>query len=124
MHGANRLGGNSLSLSLSDLRVFGRRAGLHASEYVRALQQAPEADSEDVEALAREALRVFEETVARTPTPQQDLQECMQALVGLSAPKMSCSRPWRSLLPSRNEPYACGWKDTASTIRAGPWPYI
>ncbi len=37
MHGSNRLGGNSLS----DLLVFGRRAGLGASDYVRALSDRP-----------------------------------------------------------------------------------
>src|SRR3989304_5045071 len=40
MHGANRLGGNSLS----DLVVFGRRAGLGAAEYVKGLSAAPAVD--------------------------------------------------------------------------------
>ena len=43
MHGANRLGGNSLS----DLLVFGRRAGMAAAEYARALARPPEPDPAD-----------------------------------------------------------------------------
>ncbi len=50
MHGSNRLGGNSLS----DLLVFGRRAGLGASDYVRALADRP-AVSEDAVDRGREA---------------------------------------------------------------------
>ena len=80
MHGANRLGGNSLS----DLLVFGRLAGLHASEYVRGLQGTPAVNAGEVDALASEALRPFEETGTENPyTVQQDLQECMHVLVGI-----------------------------------------
>jgi succinate dehydrogenase / fumarate reductase flavoprotein subunit len=80
MHGANRLGGNSLS----DLLVFGRRAGLYASEYVRAVSSSPTVNIGEVETRAQEALRVFEETGTENPYAiQQDLQECMQTLVGI-----------------------------------------
>jgi succinate dehydrogenase / fumarate reductase flavoprotein subunit len=80
MHGANRLGGNSLS----DLLVFGRLAGLHASEYARGLPETPAVNADEVGALASEALRPFEETGTENPyTVQQDLQECMHALVGI-----------------------------------------
>jgi succinate dehydrogenase / fumarate reductase, flavoprotein subunit len=80
MHGANRLGGNSLS----DLLVFGRRAGLYAAEYARAVERSPAVDTEQVEALAREALAVFDETGTENPySIQQDLQEGMQVLVGI-----------------------------------------
>jgi succinate dehydrogenase / fumarate reductase flavoprotein subunit len=80
MHGANRLGGNSLS----DLLVFGRRAGLYASEYVLAVSTSPTVNIEEVETRAQEALRVFEETGTENPYAiQQDLQECMQTLVGI-----------------------------------------
>ncbi|MGY1437759.1 fumarate reductase/succinate dehydrogenase flavoprotein subunit [Streptomyces reniochalinae] len=58
MHGSNRLGGNSLS----DLLVFGRRAGLHAAEYARACaHERPAAGAEQVDAAAAEALRPFGE---------------------------------------------------------------
>ncbi|MGW4107141.1 fumarate reductase/succinate dehydrogenase flavoprotein subunit, partial [Streptomyces sp. NPDC004976] len=54
MHGSNRLGGNSLS----DLLVFGRRAGWHAAEYAgRAGTSRPRADDVQVSAAAAEALR-------------------------------------------------------------------
>jgi succinate dehydrogenase / fumarate reductase flavoprotein subunit len=56
MHGSNRLGGNSLS----DLLVFGRRAGLGATDYVRALSDRPAVSEQDVEAAAKRALRPFE----------------------------------------------------------------
>ncbi|MEU3547229.1 fumarate reductase/succinate dehydrogenase flavoprotein subunit [Streptomyces longwoodensis] len=56
MHGSNRLGGNSLS----DLLVFGRRAGWHAAEYAAGLAAArPRADDAQVDAAAAEALRPF-----------------------------------------------------------------
>src|SRR5207247_6250736 len=44
MHGANRLGGNSLS----DLLVFGRRAGLHAAEYARSHTSTPTVDTGEI----------------------------------------------------------------------------
>src|SRR6202012_5102747 len=49
MHGSNRLGGNSLS----DLLVFGRRAGLGAAEYARALSSRPSVSPESVDAAAK-----------------------------------------------------------------------
>jgi succinate dehydrogenase / fumarate reductase flavoprotein subunit len=80
MHGANRLGGNSLS----DLLVFGRRAGLHAAQYVEGLQTTPVVDTEEVEAIARAGLAVFEGAGTENPYAiQQDLQDCMQTLVGI-----------------------------------------
>jgi succinate dehydrogenase / fumarate reductase flavoprotein subunit len=80
MHGANRLGGNSLS----DLLVFGRRAGLYAAEYARAIERRPDINTEQVEDLAREALAVFDESGTENPySIQQDLQECMHVLVGI-----------------------------------------
>jgi succinate dehydrogenase / fumarate reductase flavoprotein subunit len=80
MHGANRLGGNSLS----DLLVFGRRAGLYAAEYARGVEHQPSVNTEQVEDLAREALAVFDESGTENPySIQQDLQECMHVLVGI-----------------------------------------
>jgi succinate dehydrogenase / fumarate reductase, flavoprotein subunit len=58
MHGSNRLGGNSLS----DLLVFGRRAGLHAGRYAAAAAKDGErraVPEEQIEAAAAEALRPF-----------------------------------------------------------------
>ncbi|EUA53664.1 pyridine nucleotide-disulfide oxidoreductase family protein [Mycobacterium intracellulare 1956] len=69
MHGSNRLGGNSLS----DLLVFGRRAGLGAADYVRALSSRPTVGDGAVEAAAKRALspsrRRRAAAPARTPTP-------------------------------------------------------
>jgi len=80
LHGANRLGGNSLS----DLLVFGRRAGLYAAEYARGLSAPPPVDEGEIESVARHALRGFEETGTENPyAVQTDLQECMHALVGI-----------------------------------------
>ncbi len=80
MHGANRLGGNSLS----DLLVFGRRAGRSAAQYATGLGAAPAVDAAQVEATAAEALAPFERTGGDNPyTIQQELQDCMQELVGI-----------------------------------------
>jgi succinate dehydrogenase / fumarate reductase, flavoprotein subunit len=81
MHGANRLGGNSLS----DLLVFGLRAGRYAAEHAAAAGDLPAVDPAQVEAAEREALAPFERAGAgENPyTLQQDLQDCMQELVGI-----------------------------------------
>jgi succinate dehydrogenase / fumarate reductase flavoprotein subunit len=80
MHGANRLGGNSLS----DLLVFGRRAGLHAAEYVKGLKGSVTVDQGAVKAAISELLSPFERTGGENPYAiHADLQECMQSLVGI-----------------------------------------
>jgi succinate dehydrogenase / fumarate reductase flavoprotein subunit len=84
MHGSNRLGGNSLS----DLLVFGRRAGLGAADYVRALGQRPAVPSDAVEAAAKRALAPFDPPKGGA-TPENpyklhlDLQDTMNDLVGI-----------------------------------------
>jgi succinate dehydrogenase / fumarate reductase, flavoprotein subunit len=80
MHGANRLGGNSLS----DLLVFGQRAGRAAAEYAAGPTARPQVNASEVEELVRGALQPFEATGTENPyTIQQDLQECMQTMVGI-----------------------------------------
>ena len=80
MHGSNRLGGNSLS----DLLVFGRRAGLHAALYAKNLGGRLAVDSGEVELVARETLEPFERTSGENPyTIQHELQDTMQDLVGI-----------------------------------------
>jgi succinate dehydrogenase / fumarate reductase, flavoprotein subunit len=80
LHGANRLGGNSLS----DLLVFGRRAGEYAAKFARENGTAA-VNARDVDAAAREALAPFD----RTGSPdgpyqvQETLQANMQDLVGI-----------------------------------------
>jgi len=84
MHGSNRLGGNSLS----DLLVFGRRAGLGAADYVRALSSRPKVSEDAVETAAKRALAPFETptngATAENPyTLQLELQQSMNDLVGI-----------------------------------------
>ncbi|MHA7959672.1 fumarate reductase/succinate dehydrogenase flavoprotein subunit [Streptomyces sp. L500] len=86
MHGSNRLGGNSLS----DLLVFGRRAGLYAARYAAAFatEAAPVVADADVELAEAEALRPFgaeaPDGAAENPyTLHQELQQGMSDLVGI-----------------------------------------
>ncbi|BDB61143.1 fumarate reductase/succinate dehydrogenase flavoprotein subunit [Rhodococcus sp. RDE2] len=83
MHGSNRLGGNSLS----DLLVFGRRAGLGAADYVQGLTSRPIVGDADIDAAARAALSPFDPADAdRAENPytlHTDLQQVMQDLVGI-----------------------------------------
>ncbi len=84
MHGSNRLGGNSLS----DLLVFGRRAGLGAADYVRALSSRPAVAQDAVDAAAELAVKPFEGPTggAAPENPyalQMDLQLVMNDLVGI-----------------------------------------
>ena len=80
MHGANRLGGNSLS----DLVVFGMLAGRHAAEYSTASGSPAPVPEEVLDAHAEEALAPFDEHGEENPySIQNDLQECMSSLVGI-----------------------------------------
>jgi succinate dehydrogenase / fumarate reductase flavoprotein subunit len=79
-HGSNRLGGNSLS----DLLVFGRRAGLGAIEYLDGLSAAPQAPAAELEAAAAEAAAPLERAGGENPyAVHADLQQTMNDLVGL-----------------------------------------
>jgi succinate dehydrogenase / fumarate reductase, flavoprotein subunit len=79
LHGANRLGGNSLS----DLLVFGRRAGLAAAEHAKKTVAA-RVDPAQVAAAEREMLIPFERKDGENPYAlHRDLQQVMQALVGI-----------------------------------------
>ncbi|HXU90923.1 MAG TPA: fumarate reductase/succinate dehydrogenase flavoprotein subunit [Methylomirabilota bacterium] len=80
MHGSNRLGGNSLS----DLLVFGRRAGLHAALYAKNYSGALAVDTAQIEQAARQMLAPFERSGGENPYAiQSELQETMQTLVGI-----------------------------------------
>ena len=83
LHGANRLGGNSLS----DLLVFGKRAGEHAARFARE-NAAGKIPGDQVAELARMALEPFDRTSHAEATEnafeiQQDLQKMMQDQVGI-----------------------------------------
>jgi succinate dehydrogenase / fumarate reductase, flavoprotein subunit len=80
MHGSNRLGGNSLS----DLLVFGRRAGLGAAEYVSGLSTRPAVPDADVTADGESALQQLERAEGESPYAiHGELQMIMNDLVGL-----------------------------------------
>ncbi len=88
MHGSNRLGGNSLS----DLLVFGRRAGAGAAGYVRSLgENRPAVKDEDVDGACQRAVAPFQPREDAAPdaplenpyTVHTDLQQTMNDLVGI-----------------------------------------
>jgi succinate dehydrogenase / fumarate reductase flavoprotein subunit len=88
LHGSNRLGGNSLS----DLLVFGRRAGLSAAEYAKRASPAS-IDSVQIEQAEKELLAPFSNTGAESPyAVHRDLQEVMQNLVGIYRTKEDLER--------------------------------
>jgi succinate dehydrogenase / fumarate reductase flavoprotein subunit len=79
LHGANRLGGNSLS----DLLVFGRRAGSAAAAHAKTASQGS-IDAAQVAEAEREMLAPFERGEGENPySVHRDLQEVMQNLVGI-----------------------------------------
>jgi succinate dehydrogenase / fumarate reductase flavoprotein subunit len=78
LHGANRLGGNSLS----DLIVFGKRAGEYAAAFAKANGKVS-IDTKQVDASAREALAPFEREGEGPYQVQEALQETMQDNVGI-----------------------------------------
>jgi succinate dehydrogenase / fumarate reductase flavoprotein subunit len=80
MHGSNRLGGNSLS----DLLVFGKRAGQHAASYAGEAAARPKVRTADVEHAVDRALAPLTRDGGESPyTLQQDLQAVMGELVGI-----------------------------------------
>jgi succinate dehydrogenase / fumarate reductase flavoprotein subunit len=80
LHGANRLGGNSLS----DLLVFGRRAGMAASDFAEGRSGTPSPRVDQVEGAVAEAEAPFERDSGESPYDvHQDLQRTMQELVGI-----------------------------------------
>jgi succinate dehydrogenase flavoprotein subunit len=81
MHGSNRLGGNSLS----DLLVFGRRAGMGAVEYLDALGDSrPVTSDAELEAARAEALAPLERSGGENPyTVHSEVQQTMSDLVGI-----------------------------------------
>ena len=79
LHGANRLGGNSLS----DLLVFGRRAGLAAAQHAKKAG-TPAIDGAQIEQAERELLAPFGRASGESPYQiHHDLQNLMQTLVGI-----------------------------------------
>jgi succinate dehydrogenase / fumarate reductase flavoprotein subunit len=80
LHGANRLGGNSLS----DLVVFGRRAGLFAAELAKKTTALPSVDADEINRYGQQLVAPFESGGKENPyTIHAELQVMMQAKVGI-----------------------------------------
>ena len=79
MHGANRLGGNSLS----DLLVFGRRAGLYAAEHAKKNSSKLQINENEIQQAEKEMLKFFENDGENPYSVHKDLQELMQNYVGI-----------------------------------------
>jgi succinate dehydrogenase / fumarate reductase flavoprotein subunit len=80
MHGSNRLGGNSLS----DLLVFGRRAGIGAADHAEGRTGTPTVNAAEIQSVIDDAFAPFGRTDGHNPYDvQHELQETMQALVGI-----------------------------------------
>ena len=80
MHGSNRLGGNSLS----DLLVFGRRAGVGASEYVSSLGSKPKLEQAEIDRALASALAPFKgDSKENAYAVHYELQQMMNDLVGI-----------------------------------------
>lgn len=80
LHGANRLGGNSLS----DLLVFGRRAGMGASDFAEGRTSSTDLDEGEIAEVIAQARAPFTRENGENPYDlQSDLQETMQNLVGI-----------------------------------------
>jgi succinate dehydrogenase / fumarate reductase, flavoprotein subunit len=97
LHGANRLGGNSLS----DLLVFGKRAGEYAAKFARETARGA-IDAKAVEALAVQALSPFERSGAPGQGPyqvQHELQGLMQDLVGIVRTEAEMKQALEGLKP-------------------------
>jgi succinate dehydrogenase / fumarate reductase, flavoprotein subunit len=80
MHGANRLGGNSLS----DLLVFGRLAGIGAAEYIKGLSSPPKISNEQVTQIIKKATDILNRETGTNPyLVHEDLQDVMNRYVNI-----------------------------------------
>ncbi len=122
LHGANRLGGNSLS----DLLVFGQRAGASAAAFA-AKQDSAVPDGGEVNQAMKDALAPFERTTGENPyAVQHDLQNMMQDWAGIVRTEGDMLRAAEGLVKLRaraervgapgNREYNPGWH-TALDLR-------
>ena len=97
LHGANRLGGNSLS----DLLVFGKRAGLYAAEFA-SQNKAGKTDDVNIQSLADDAVRFFRQPDGENPyAVMTALQEMMQDLAGIVRTESELLQAKESLIQFR-----------------------
>ena len=98
LHGANRLGGNSMS----DLGVFGRRAGMGASQFVKQNAALPQLATAAVDAEARALVAPLERTEGDNPYDvQKALQKCLDAKVGIFREEQELKRALEELTAIR-----------------------
>ena len=97
MNGANRLGGNSLS----DLIVFGRRAGMGAAEFAKQNNAVPGVNEEDVERYARRTMAPFERRGEDPYVVHAALQDVMAKYVGIFRSEEDLEEGLRQLLRVR-----------------------
>ena len=97
MNGANRLGGNSLS----DLLVFGRRAGMGAAEFAKKNTQWPSVNDEEIEAQARRTMAPFERRGEDPYSVHAALQDVMGKHVGIFRSESDLQEGLRELLSVR-----------------------
>jgi succinate dehydrogenase / fumarate reductase flavoprotein subunit len=89
LHGSNRLGGNSLS----DLLVFGQRAGAAAAAYARQFLKMPEINPQEVAVAAQSLVTPFEDSGTENPYAViQDIQRCMEDHAGIVRTKEELER--------------------------------
>ena len=123
MHGSNRLGGNSLS----DLLVFGRRAGLGAAEYVSALPESdrPSVSEAALASAAAVAVAPLERAEGENPyTIHGELQVIMNDLVGLIRRESEMKTALVELDKLRASARRRSARRAAGpTTRAGTWPW-
>lgn len=116
LHGGNRLGGNSLT----DLLVFGRRAGLGAAQFAKDNAKAPSIDEKRVKAIEEESNRPFEDSGTENPYQvTQDLQKMMELNSGIVRTKDEMEEGLKQLVAlkeragktqvSGNRQYNPGW---------------
>ncbi|HTS47230.1 MAG TPA: fumarate reductase/succinate dehydrogenase flavoprotein subunit [Bryobacteraceae bacterium] len=114
LHGANRLGGNSLS----DLLVFGKRAGEYAAKFAQE-HGAASVDMAQVDQAAKQSLAAFERTGEGPYQVQHDLQDLMQSKVGIVRRQEDMEQALEAILKLReraqhvavagNREYNPGW---------------
>ena len=94
MHGANRLGGNSLS----DLLVFGNLAGLGASNYANKINETPEFFEEDAKKIIRNATDILNREEGNNPyLMHEQLQKNMQKNIGIIRTKTEMEEGIRNI---------------------------